>query len=63
MAMQGEKIAVALGASVKSLFEPIDDEAIEGFVKIKGKIYQFNNRNELLYLIPEKYCYLCRQQT
>ena len=46
-----EKIAVALGVSVKSLFEPIDDEAIEGFVKIRGKIYQFNSRNELLNLI------------
>lgn len=43
-----EKMAGALGVSVKSLFEPMDsDEAIEGFIKIKGKIYQFNSIVEL----------------
>ena len=46
-----EKIAVALGVSVKSLFESMGDEAVEGFVKVKGRIYQFNSRNELLNLI------------
>lgn len=46
-----EKMAFALGVSVKSLFEPIDDEAVEGYIKIKGKIYQFNSRAELLNLI------------
>jgi hypothetical protein len=40
-------IAVALGVSVKSLFEPMGDEAVEGFIKIRGKIYQFNSRSEL----------------
>ena len=42
-----EKMAVALGVSVKSLFEPMGDEAVEGFIKIRGKIYQFNSRVEL----------------
>lgn len=42
-----EKIANALGVSIKSLFEQTDDDAIEGYIKIKGKIYQFYNREEL----------------
>lgn len=46
-----EKIAFALGVSVKSLFEPTRDEVVEGFVKIRGEIYQFNSRSELLTLI------------
>lgn len=41
-----EKIAITLGVSVKSLFEPMDDN-IEGYIKINGKIYQFNSREEL----------------
>ena len=40
-----EKIAIALGVSVKSLFEPPDN--FEGYIKIGGKIYQFNCREEL----------------
>ena len=31
---------------LKGLFEPMGDEAVEGFIKIKGKIYQFNSRFE-----------------
>ena len=42
-----EKMAVALGISIKSLFDPIDDDTVEGYIKIKGKIYQFNSREEL----------------
>ena len=42
-----EKIANALGVSIKSLFEQTDDDALEGYIKIKGKIYQFYNREEL----------------
>lgn len=42
-----EKIANALKIDIKSLFEPISDEVIEGFIKIKGNIYQFNSREEL----------------
>ena len=42
-----EKMAIALGVSVKSLFEPMSDEAVEGYIKIRGKIYQFNSRSEL----------------
>ena len=46
-----EKMAIALGVSIKSLFDPIDDDTVEGYIKIKGKIYQFNNRNELLSIL------------
>lgn len=40
-----QKIADALDVSIKSLFEPMDD--VEGFIRVAGKIYQFNNRKEL----------------
>jgi transcriptional regulator with XRE-family HTH domain len=40
-----QKIAIALGVSMKSLFEPQDD--IEGFIRIRGRTYQFNSREEL----------------
>ena len=46
-----EKMANALGVSIKSLFDPIDDDTVEGYIKIKGKIYQFNNKNELLSIL------------
>jgi transcriptional regulator with XRE-family HTH domain len=42
-----EKMANALGVSIKSLFDPIDNDIIEGYIKIKGKIYQFYNKEEL----------------
>ena len=42
-----EKIAMALGVSVKSLFEPMSDNAVEGYIKMGSKIYQFNSREEL----------------
>lgn len=42
-----EKMATALGVSIKSLFDPIDNDEVEGYIKVKGKIYQFNNREEL----------------
>ena len=40
-----EKIANALGVSVKSLFEPLDD--VEGFIRIGERVYQFNSKCEL----------------
>lgn len=40
-----QKIAIALGVSMKSLFEPLDD--VEGFIRLRGKVYQFNSRIEL----------------
>ena len=40
-----QKMANALGVSLKSLFEQKDD--VEGYIKIGGKIHQFNNRKEL----------------
>ena len=48
-----EKIAMALGVSVKSLFEPMGDEAVEGYIKMGGKIYQFNSREELRAILKE----------
>lgn len=49
-----EKMAAALGVSIKSLFDPIDDDTVEGYIKIKGKIYQFNSREELNKLLNNK---------
>ena len=46
-----EKIANALGVSMKSLFEPLDD--VEGFIRIHSKVYQFNSKQELLSLLGE----------
>ena len=40
-----EKIANALGVSMKSLFEPLDD--VEGYIRIGEYVYQFNNKSEL----------------
>ena len=49
-----EKMATALGVSIKSLFDPIDDDTIEGYIKIKGRIYQFNSKEELNKLLYGK---------
>jgi transcriptional regulator with XRE-family HTH domain len=46
-----EKIANALDVSIKSLFEPTDD--VEGFIRVGGKIYQFNSRVELRKILEE----------
>lgn len=48
-----EKIANALGISVKSLFEDNSRSWVEGFIKINGKINQFNSRLELDNLLNE----------
>ena len=42
-----EKMAIALGVPIKILFEPLDNNEVEGYIKVKGKIYQFNSREEL----------------
>ena len=42
-----EKMATALGVPVKILFEPLDNDEVEGYIKVKGKIYQFNSKTEL----------------
>ena len=44
-----EKIANALGVSMKSLFELMDD--VEGFIRIGERVYQFNSRTELNQLL------------
>lgn len=44
-----QKIASALGVSMKSLFEPLDD--VEGFIRIGEQVHQFNSKEELLKLI------------
>ena len=46
-----EKIANALGVSIKSLFEQTDDDTVEGYIKVRGKIFQFNSKEELKRLI------------
>ena len=40
-----QKMATSLEVSLKSLFEPTDD--VEGFIRIRGQVYQFNSRKEL----------------
>lgn len=47
-----QKIATALDVSIKSLFEPLDD--VEGFIRIRDKVYQFNSREEIENLIFSK---------
>jgi len=42
-----EKMTTAFGISIKSLFDPIDDNTVEGYLKVKGKIYQFNSKEKL----------------
>ncbi len=49
-----EKMATALGVSIKTLFEPIDNTEVEGYIKVKGEIYQFNNREELNKLLTKQ---------
>ena len=44
-----QKIATALGVSMKSLFEPQD--GVEGYIRIGERVYQFNSRNELNQLL------------
>lgn len=46
-----EKIASALHVNIKSLFNQTEEEAVEGFIKIRGNIYQFNSREELMKLL------------
>ena len=46
-----QKIATALGVSMKSLFEPLND--VEGYIRIRGKVYQFNSRCELNELLSK----------
>ena len=46
-----ERIASALGVSVKSLF---DDNEVEGFIKVRGKIIQFNSKTELIQIFKNK---------
>ena len=41
------KMAVALKVSIKNLFDPIDNDTVEGYIKVKGKIYQISSREEL----------------
>lgn len=47
-----QKMASALGVSLKSLFEPTND--VEGYIRIGDQIHQFNSRQELYRLLSEK---------
>lgn len=48
-----EKMADALGVSIQRLFEPINNDTVEGFIKIKGKIYQFDSKEELFQILEK----------
>ena len=47
-----QKMASALNVSIKSLLEPQD--SVEGFIRIRGNVYQFYSREELYRLLNEK---------
>ena len=47
-----QKMANALGVSLKSLFEPQDD--VEGFIRVGGKVYQFNSKEELNSILQDE---------
>lgn len=42
-----EKMASALGVSVKTLFEALDNDEIENYIKTKKRNYQFNSKEEI----------------
>lgn len=46
-----QKMATALGVSMKSLYEPLDD--VEGYIRIGEQVYQFNSKQELLSLLGD----------
>ena len=46
-----QKMATALGVSMTSLFEPLDD--VEGYIRIGEQVYQFNSRTELNNILSE----------
>ena len=46
-----QKMASALGVSIRTLFEPLENDEVEGYIKVRGKIYQFNSREELQTLL------------
>ena len=52
-----QKMANALGVSIKSLFEPSDD--VEGYIRIGKRGYQFNSREELDTILKEKSGKVC----
>ena len=47
-----QKMANALGVSLKSLFEPMED--VEGFIRVDGKVYQFNSKEELNSILQDE---------
>lgn len=47
-----QKMATALGVSMKSLFEPIDD--VEGYIRVGKQVFQFNSREELDRILLKK---------
>ena len=46
-----EKIAKALNVPIKTLFESLDNNEVEGYIKIKGKIFSFSSKDELFNLL------------
>lgn len=42
-----EKMATDLDVPIKILFESLDNDEVEGYIKVLEKIYQFNSREEL----------------
>ena len=48
-----EKMAKALNVSVQKLFIQQNDDIVEGFIRIKGEIYQFSSKEELFQILEK----------
>lgn len=48
-----EKMAKALNVSMHKLFIQQNDDIVEGFIRIKGEIYQFSSKEELFQILEK----------
>ena len=48
-----EKMAKALNISMQKLFIQQNDDIVEGFIRIKGEIYQFSSKEELFQILEK----------
>ncbi len=48
-----EKMAKALNVSMQKLFIQQNDDIVEGFIRIKGEIYQFSSKEELFQILEK----------
>lgn len=48
-----EKIAKALNVPMQKLFIQQNDDIVEGFIRIKGEVYQFSSKEELFQILEK----------